>query len=110
MSVTIQPLIQSQQIANAFTAYFTAAGYTRVDAMTLYNPRGNAAELVTIEWVPSGGATGAASIIVEQNCLAGVPYNVFALIGQTLAPGDKIYAKGAAGNLVNLFASGTVTS
>lgn len=110
MSVTIQPLIQSQTLTNAFANYFTAGGYTRVDAMTLYNPVGNAAEVVTIEWVPSGGATGTPSMIASHNCLPGESFMVYAMIGQTLAPGDRIYAKGAAGGLVNLFASGTVTS
>ena len=85
MSVTITPLIQSQQIASALTSYFTASGNTRIDAMTLYNPIGNAAELVTIEWVPSGGSTGAASKITTHNCLAGETFNVYGLIGQTLA-------------------------
>ncbi len=110
MSVIIQPLIQSVTLTSSLVSEFTASGNTRIDAMTLYNPRGNPAELVTIEWVPSGGSTGGGNIITEQNCLPGIPYVVFAFIGQAMAPGDKIYAKGAAGSLVNMFASGTVTS
>lgn len=110
MTVAITPLIQSQTLTSAFASYFTASGYTRIDMMTLYNPVGNAAELVTIEWVPSGGATGTPSQITSHNCLGGETFVVYGLIGHTLAPGDKIYAKGAAGGLVNLFASGTVTS
>lgn len=110
MSVTIQPLIQSQTLTNAFVNLFTASGYTRIDAMTLFNPVGNAAEVVTIEWVPNGGSPATASMISSHNCLGGETFVVYGMIGQTLAPGDKIYAKGAAGSLVNLFASGTVSS
>lgn len=110
MTVRLQALIQSQVLTNALVSYFTSEGRTRIDALTLYNGIGNAAELVTIEWVPSGGAVGAANITTTHNMLPGETFNAFGLIGQTLMPGDKIYAKGAAGSLVNIFASGTVTS
>ena len=111
MSVTIQPLIQSEVLTNALVTYFTAKGNTRVDAMTLYNPVGNAAEVVTVYWVPSGGtASDAKNEIANHNCLPGEAFNVFGIIGHTLNPGDSIAAIGTAGSLVNLFASGTVTS
>lgn len=110
MSVTILPLIQSATITSAMASYWAASGYTRIDALTLYNPIGNAAELVNIEWVPAGGSAGTGNRISSHNCLPGETFSVYGLIGQTFAPGDKLYAQGATGGLVNMFASGTVTS
>lgn len=110
MAVNIQPLIQSQVLSSVLTQVFLAAAPTRIDAMTLFNPVGNAAETVTLEWVPRGGAVGAANIIASYILLGGGSASVFEMTGQVLAAGDMIYAKGATGALVNLFASGTVAT
>lgn len=109
MAVTIQPLIQSQTLANSLAVYFTASAATRIDAMTLMNA-GAATETVTIQWVPSGGAAATANIIAKITLLAGQSASVYQFIGQTMAAGDKIEALGATGGLVNLFASGTVST
>lgn len=110
MAVQIAPLIQSQVLTSGFVVYFTASGFTRIDAMTLYNPVGNAAALVTLAWVPSGGSIATANQITSHNMLPGETFIPFGFIGQTLAAGDKIYAEAATGALVNLFASGTIQS
>lgn len=110
MSASIEPLIQAVQVPNANTSMFTAFGNTRIDAVTLYNPIGNAAVLVTLSIVPAGDTPGAGDQAWSQNCLPGVTYSATGLIGQALGPGDQIYAVAAVAALVNLFASGLVTS
>jgi hypothetical protein len=110
MTVNIQPLIQSHTLSNAYVSLFTASAPTRIDAVTLFNPTGNASETVTIEWVPTGGSTGAGNLIASYTLLGGNSATVYELIGQVMAAGDQIYAKGATGALVNMFASGTVVT
>ena len=113
MAVNIQPLIQSQVIGSTLAAVFTAVAATRIDAMTLFNPIGNATETITLEWVPHGGATGNANMIASYTLLGtsgGNSATVYELIGQVMGAGDMLYAKGATGALVNLFASGTIST
>jgi len=103
-------LIQALQVPAVNTSVFTAQAATRIDAMTLYNPVGNAACLVTLSIVAGSGGAGTANQISSHNCLPGETYSVFGLIGQSLAIGDQIYALAATAGLVNLLASGLRTS
>lgn len=110
MSASNVPLIQALQVPATNTLVFTASANTRLDAVTLYNPIGNAACLVTLSIVPVGGSPTAPDQITSHNCLAGETYPAFGLIGQSLRAGDMIYALAATAGLVNLFASGLITS
>lgn len=110
MSASNVPLIQALPIAATNTLVFTATAKTRLDAVTLYNPIGNAACLVTLSIVTAGGSPGTPNQITSHNCLAGETYLVFGMIGQSLGVGDMIYAQAATASLVNLFASGLITS
>lgn len=110
MTVTIQPIIEPQAIPAASTLLFTATARTSIDALTLYNPKANAACAVTLNWVPAGSAVANPNITIEHTMQPGETYVVYGLIGQTLAAGDMIYAIAATGGLVNIFGSGTVSS
>lgn len=110
MSASNVPLIQALQVPATNTLVFTASAKTRLDAVTLYNPIGNAACLVTLSIVPAGGSAAAPDQITSHNCLPGETFPVFGMIGQSLAIGDMIYALAGTAALVNLFASGLITS
>lgn len=110
MAVSIASLIESQVLTNAMALYFTASGATRVDAMALFNPAGNAASVVTVAWVPKNGAIGVPNQIQSHNMQPGETFVPFGFIGQVLMPGDMIYAMADTNGLVNLFASGTISS
>lgn len=110
MAVTFSPLIQAVQIAGAWTQYYAAAALTRLDAVTLYNPIGNAATLVTLAIVSAGGTILTPNQITSQNMLAGVTWNPPGLIGQALHIGDSLWAMAGAPSLVNLWVTGTLSS
>ena len=109
MSVTIQTLIEPQQIPAASTLLFTASGPTAIDAMTLYNQVANAACKVSINWT-TGGAAAASNLVTEHTMQPGEVYPVFGMIGQVLTAADRIYATAATASLVNIMASGTVAT
>lgn len=110
MAVTIQPLIEPQAIPNVSSLLFTAIGNTSIDALTLYNPLANAACKVTLNWVASGNSVANPNIVIEHIMQPGESYPVYGLIGQVMAAGDKLYAIAATTLLVNIFASGTVST
>jgi hypothetical protein len=110
VGVSFGPLVQAVQVAGAWTQVFDAAALTRLDAVTLYNPIGNAACLVTLAIVPSGGSILTPNQITSQNMLAGVTWNPSGLIGQSLNIGDTIWALAGTAGLVNLFIAGTQSS
>lgn len=110
MAVTIQTLVAPQAVPNVSTLLFTATSPTSIDALTLYNPAANAACKVTLNWVPTAGSVANSNMTIEHTMQPGESYPVFGLIGQVMSTGDKLYAIAATTNLVNIFASGTVTS
>lgn len=116
MSVTLKPLFEPVQIANAATTYFTATVATRIDKMTLTNSDTAASHYATIYWVPSGGTAGPANAIliggttVGKLLAPGETYDVTGFMGHTIGVGDLIAAVADAASKVNFFASGTQVS
>jgi hypothetical protein len=90
MTVIAKALVEALQLATAETTQYTAPAGTRtiIDKMTGTNTTG-AAATITLKIVPSGGAAGAANIIVSAKTLAaGEAYTFPEMVGHVLNPGD----------------------
>ncbi len=109
MAASIAPLIEPTIVASTVANLFTATVATRIGAFSLMNPSAST-ETVTVYWVPEGGSPATGNIVTKKTLIAGEIYPIYAMIGQTLAPGDMLQAFGATGGLVNIFASGTLNS
>ena len=115
MPVTLAPLFEPTQIANATTTYYTATNPTQIDKMTLVNSDNAAAHWASIYLVPSGGAAGAANRILLGNLPGkllqpGESFDVTNAMGHILNPGDFIAAIADTAAKVTFFASGRVVS
>lgn len=108
MSWKIQPIIAAgTQLTNAQATYFTATVRTRIEAFNLTNTSDATPYTVNVNWVPSGGAAGAANLVVNDRILLpGESWSVYPLIGQTLAIGDFISMIASTTLVVNAQASG----
>jgi hypothetical protein len=109
VAFSIQPLWAPAQLTNAAVAYYTAAARTQIDKITVHNPSTTTIYTATIYWVPSGGAAGTANLM--ENARPVLPqesWDVFSLIGHTLAIGDAIWALASTTLVLNFFGSGLV--
>jgi hypothetical protein len=92
MAVTVKPLFQALQTANAESTQYTAPAGTRtiIDKFTGTNTTGAVATL-TVKLIASGGVAGVANTIVSVKSLAaGETYTFPELVGHVLNPGDLI--------------------
>ena len=115
MPVTLKPLFEPVQIANAATTYFTAQAATQIDKMTLVTADNAASHYATVYLVPSGQAAGSAYAILFGNLPGKLlqpyeSYDVINAMGHVLNPGDFIAAVADTAAKVNLFCSGRVIS
>lgn len=110
MSVVITPIIEPVQLTGSAAAYYTAGVATRIDKMVVVNP-GNAAATVTIYWVPRTASAGVANMVVSARPInTNEAWDVYPLIGETLAAGDAIWAFASTTLVLNFMASGTQVS
>lgn len=107
MSVTPKTLIDSQQIANSATTYYTATNVrTIIDKFTVCNTTAGAVT-VTVDIVDSGGSSGVTErIISARSIAAGETYTCPEVVGHILDSGDFIAALASAATSLTLRASG----
>ena len=92
MTVTAKCLLEAKQAENAQTTQYTAgAGVkTIIDKFTITNGTAGAVTL-SVNIVASGGAAGAANLVVSaKSVAAGETYTCPELVGQILNAGDFI--------------------
>lgn len=108
MAITAQALIPPKFASTVLTADYTAAAKTIVDAFTVTNVSGGAAQ-VTIHAVSPGDAPVDANCIVKQRVVAvNESYTATPMLGQVVESGAAIWCVSTAGNALVLFASGRV--
>lgn len=111
MAFTIQPLFEPVRLTNVAVAYYTATARTQIQKLTISNPSAVTAYTATVYWVASTGApTSLNAIETTRTILPLETWDVFSLIGHTLAAGDSIQALASTTNVLNFFGSGLVMS
>ena len=108
MTVAATVLLEGTQTAAAQTTYYTAPASTKVmvDKFTGTNTTG-AAAVISVNLVASGGAAGAANLIVSAKSLAaGECYTFPEITGQYLNAGDFISTLGGTANAITIRISG----
>lgn len=111
MAVTITPLFEPVQIANAATVYFTAQVPTQIQKLTVANPSNTTAYSVTLYWVPNAGAAGVTNAIQTTRFIQALEtWDAWPFIGHVLNPGDAIAALASVAAKLNFFGSGTQVS
>ena len=107
MTVTVKPLIPAKYAENAQTTQYTAtACKTIIDKFTVTNTTAGAVTFAC-NLVASGGAAGAANLIIDDKSIAaGECYTCPELVGQTLEPGGFISTLAGAATSLTISASG----
>lgn len=111
MAITYKALIDSKEMEAANTIQYAApsTGRAIIDKMTATNTSVSAAT-ISVWLVPSGGALGDSTLIVDAKSIAvGETYSFPELTGQILEASGNIYTGGTASALT-IRASGRVLS
>ena len=109
MAVAVAQLIAPQAMTAATETYYTSAGGTRIDKVTICNT-GAAALTVTLFIVPNGQAAFTSNTLSSARSIAaGQTWNCPDLIGQALNKGDTIQGS-ASGAGLTIMASGVTIS
>lgn len=111
--MTIQPknLVSSQQITNVNAQYYSANNvYTIIDDAQIVNTSASAV-LVTVYLVNSGGGADSTSAMIYERAIAsGETYSAIGIIGETLNPGQSIWAKASDNTSITFRVSGREVS
>jgi len=111
VAANLQRLFGPATIAAAATSYFTAIGVTEIRKLTFNNPSSSVAYTISVWIAPSGsGATTVTNMITTRNLQPLEAWDARQIIGHVLNIGDQIFAAASVAGVVNMMASGLVTS
>lgn len=106
MSTAVAAIIPAKQAENAQTTQYTSGSVkTIIDKFTVTNTTGGAVTFAA-NLVNSGGAAGAANLLLSRTILAGQTYTCPELVGHVMESGDFISTLAGAAASLTIRASG----
>lgn len=108
MTVTAKPIIGAKQAESAQTTQYTAPAGVRtiIDKFTATNTSSSVVSL-SVNIIPSGGASGDANLIAKTKALApSEAYTFPEVVGHVLGPGDVVSTLASAATSITIRASG----
>jgi hypothetical protein len=117
MNISLQTLLEPSYVPAANAAIFTnTTGQSVLLQKVTFTNNSNAAVTLSLNWVPSGGAAGAANLIVNATSVSpkgptndGI-YECIGLEGHILAPGDSLWAVAGTADTLVAAISGSLIS
>lgn len=112
MASPLQQIVKSVALTGTAALLYTspAGVWTQIVALTATNIDASS-HTITLNIVPSGGSAGTGNVTTPAlGLLAGTSYNGRNECGQILGPGDALWGAADAPSVVNVFASGLLST